>query len=285
MRYSFPLVIAMLCHWGCLIDPEKLTKFGWFCNIGAFLGIVLAVSAEDESGASADGIILAALSTLCWAIQVILIRRTRSEAHWLEIEFVTGFVNAVVLSPGIFLMQYLVTTFTNRESFYELTLIEITAWQWFECIVVGAVAFAGLACLTIGFQLEEAPRGSVVMYLEIPIMYIAQWVFFGEGISCTELVGVVIMILGILGAAGEKIVMIRMGRESFYFINFSSVPHHVALVGSQEAGGVVQLPPLSAQLLLDLLHPVGETVEGLPLGDVHDEQQAMSISVELIPHF
>ena len=37
------------------------------------------------------------------------------------------------------------------------------------------------------------------------------------------------------------------------------VPHHVALVGSQEAGGVVQLPPLSAQLKTNLCSLILQT--------------------------
>jgi len=78
-----------------------------------------------------------------------------------------------------------------------------------ECILIGAVGFSGLACFTIGFQLEHAPRGCIVMYVEIPIMYVAQWIAFGEGITLTELIGVLIMICGIVGSAVEKIMIIR----------------------------------------------------------------------------
>jgi len=207
--YSFPLLVAMISHWGLISDPEKLSWFGWLCSVSAFLGIALALSAEDESGSSVEGILMAVGSTLCWAIQVIIIRRTRTSTHWLQLEFVTGMVNAVFLSPGLLVIQWIVNITNHDSPDRELTLVELSTRQWVECIVVGAIAFSALACFTIGFQLEQAPRGCIVMYMEIPIMYVAQWIVFGQGISLIELIGVLIMICGIMGSAVEKILIMR----------------------------------------------------------------------------
>jgi len=114
-----------------------------------------------------------------------------------------------VLSPVVLFIHYFVAS-----GYQELTFIDITTSQWCKCIVVGLVAFSAVSFTTIGFQLEEAPRGSVIMYFEIPFMYIAQWVIFGEGISSTELLGVLFMITGSLGPMVEKIIMIKREEQA-----------------------------------------------------------------------
>jgi len=212
--YSFPLVIAVISHWGLISDPEKLSKFGWLCTISGFVGIGLSVSGEDLSGASVEGILLSVLSTLCWAAQIMIIRRTRSTAHWLQIEFITGFVNSVVMTPGILFTQYIYVTVMHNSVNVELSLVEMTSYQWARCIVIGCVGFLGLSCYTIGFQLEEAPRGAIVMYLGLPLMYVAQWIVFGQGISVMELCGVLVLICGIMGASIEKIILTKQKNEA-----------------------------------------------------------------------
>jgi len=218
--YSFPLLIAVICHWGLISEPEKLSIFGWFCNISGFVGLGISVSGEDLSGSSLQGIFLAVMSTICWAIQIIIIRRTRSSAHWLQIEFITGFVNSVVMTPGILLTQYVYVTVMKNRVDVELSLTQITPSQWARCIIIGCVGFLGLSCYTIGFQLEEAPRGAIVMYLELPLMYIAQWIVFGQGVSLMELCGLIVLICGIMGASIEKIIMSK--QKEVATLNFVS---------------------------------------------------------------
>lgn len=70
---------------------------------------------------------------------------------------------------------------------------------------MGAMAFIGLGCYTRGFQLEEAPRGAIIMYLAIPFSYFLQWVVFGRSVSWTELGGVLLVVFGTVGSALEKV--------------------------------------------------------------------------------
>jgi len=183
------------------------------CNVAGFAGIVIAASAGDDTDTKIQGILLRVVSTICWISQVMIIRKTRASANWLQIEFVTGFVNAFLTTPGIILVQYIVKHVFYESGVSEFALIQISRIQWGQCITIGAIGFSALACNTIGFQLEEAPRASIVMYLEIPLMYVAQWAVFGKGISLTELCGVVILVISVLGAAIEKLVMLRRSEK------------------------------------------------------------------------
>jgi len=72
-------------------------------------------------------------------------------------------------------------------------------------MLIGGFAFIGLGCYTRGFQLEEAPRGTIIMYLEIPFVYLLQWLVFGQSVSLTEISGVALVLVGTIGTAVEKI--------------------------------------------------------------------------------
>lgn len=91
---------------------------------------------------------------------------------------------------------------------YKIVNVNIPLVLWGECILIGAVAFIGLGCYTRGFQLEEAPRGAIIMYLAIPYAYFLQWLVFGQGVSWTELGGVLLVVLGTVGSAVEKVIII-----------------------------------------------------------------------------
>jgi len=150
-----------------------------------------------------EGIILAAVGMFCWAVQIVIIRRTRAEAHWLQIEFLTACLQ-LVLTPSVWLIQYVVVTI-EQKSTKEVVNLHIEPFQWGDSVLVGVFSLIGLGCCTRGFQLEEAPRGAILMYLEIPLIYFLQWIVFGRGVSWTELSGIVLVLLGSVGTAAEKV--------------------------------------------------------------------------------
>jgi len=105
--YTFPLFSAIVMHFACCTEPEKLSKFAWLCSLIAFVGIFLVVY-SNKAGANSNvkaGIILSLIAATCETFQIVMLRRTRDEVHWLQIEFFTGCFNALVLTPIIWLIQ------------------------------------------------------------------------------------------------------------------------------------------------------------------------------------
>jgi len=79
-------------------------------------------------------------------------------------------------------------------------------------MLIGLIAFIGLGCSTRGFQLEEGPRGAIIMYLEVPYVYLLQWMVFGWGVSWKELSGVMLVLVGTIGTAVEKVLIDKRKR-------------------------------------------------------------------------
>ena len=206
LGYTFPLATAVISHAGCCGPRERLSAIGWTCSITAFAGILLvvapwappaAVTAGNNTTASAAarnatnlsggggakvaadlndtrlntlwGVLLTTASALCWAVQVIFIRKTRAGVHWLQVEMVTACVHSFLITPLVWLVQFVVLTIAGQPTGGGVIFdAEASAGEWGLCLAVGAAAFIGLGCSTRGFQLEEAPRGAIIMYLEIP---------------------------------------------------------------------------------------------------------------------
>jgi len=207
--YTFPLFTAILMHWGCCSKPEKLSKFAWLCTVIGFTGTFFVLSSDESYNAA--GVILALLCSFCMTFETMIIRRTRAEAHWLQIEFLSSFLHTLILTPSVWLIQWIVYNIMHVSD-YKIVNVNLSAFLWGECILIGAIAFIGLACFTRGFQLEEAPRGAIIMYLAIPFSYFLQWLAFGSGVSCSEFCGILLILFGTVASAVEKILIEKRKR-------------------------------------------------------------------------
>ena len=59
----------------------------------------------------------------------------------------------------------------------------------------------------------------------------------------------------------------------------------IALVAAQHDDRLVKVPPLFGQLGVDLLGPITQGLEAVPVADVENEQDSMGITVEFVAHF
>jgi drug/metabolite transporter (DMT)-like permease len=259
LGYTFPIVTSVVSHFGWCSSssssssdgtpqqPEKLSAFGWACCFAGLAGIVLVVRPWREGGLGSDaviGILLTTGSALCWAVQVIVIRNTRAEAHWLQVEMVTAVVHNFVMTPIAWAVQYVVLELTAPEGGTggargagrgggngssntsssssssgpqsgatvrsSIVNLDITTDAWLLCVGVGLLAFVGLGASTRGFQLEEAPRGAIIMYMEIPGVYAAQWACFGVAPAALEVCGVLVVLAACVSMTVEKLMCVSV---------------------------------------------------------------------------
>lgn len=56
-------------------------------------------------------------------------------------------------------------------------------FQWGIGICIGTIVTIALCTITLGFQLEEAPRGAMIMYLEVPLIIVAEYFMFDIAMS------------------------------------------------------------------------------------------------------
>jgi len=215
ISYTFPLFTAVISHFGCCSEAEKLSTFSWMCTIIGFVGTFLVVSTEGENSNLVAGVILALVSSISWALNLIFIRRTREDAHWVQIEWVTAFYWVFVFTPLAWIMIYFYNIgINNHEGNRTMVNIYITPFQWFECVCLSFTALFAMGCLTLGFQLETAPRGAIMMYVEIPFVYLVEY-FLGMRMTTLEMFGVALVLGGTLGNAVEDYWKIRMRSKKY----------------------------------------------------------------------
>lgn len=200
--YTFPLFTAIISHWGCCSEAEKLSKFGWLCTLCSFAGTSVVLCSGEEDNLTI-GVILSLVSSISWALQFILIRRTREEVHWFQIEFLTACMLLYILTPCVWIIQYILITYTQDDG-TEILKLHIEPLEWCQLIIFGTVSCIALGCVTLGFQMEEAPRAAIIMYLDITFSILAQWVIFNRWLSLMELCGVGLVLVGTVSAAVEK---------------------------------------------------------------------------------
>jgi len=186
--FTFPLFTAILFYWDCCNESEKLSKFAWLCTLIGFSGTFCV--AYSSRGDNVIGVFLSLAASISYSLQLIVIRRTRVEVHWFQIEFVTACVWSFILTPCVWLGQYVFNTVKHDHDINKIVKFDIEPYKWGYFVCIGVLCTFALGCWTRGFQLEEAPRGSIVAYLEVPITFVAQWILFGLGVTWIELCGV-----------------------------------------------------------------------------------------------
>ena len=66
--------------------------------------------------------------------------------------------------------------------------------KWVLIVCATFTGFLGLALQTLGYQLEQAARASVMTVLEIPFAYLLQYFLFREPITRLGLIGTSLVI-------------------------------------------------------------------------------------------
>jgi len=205
--YTFPIFTAVIFNWGCCGKPEKLSKPEWLLTLTSFSGtfcIMYTAKGDDKKMA---GVILAMISSICFTFQLIVIRRTRLDVHWSQIEFCTGCVSSGISIVFVLVGYYV---FNNRYDHGEAILnLEIKPLQLIECIGMCTAITIALGAHTLGFQLEEAPRGASVFYIEAPVVLVAEYVLYKREVTILELCGILQVIFGVVGMMVIKISMVK----------------------------------------------------------------------------
>lgn len=200
---TFPLITAVLSSFGCCGKVERLSKVGWFFSLIGFSGAFLMVSFVKVDNGSI-GILLSVLTAFLWALEVILIRNTGSGVHWLQIEFMTAFLCSLFLAPLSLFIQYATLRYIMNNSVDNIFDFYIKPFTLGQCVLLGTCYVIGYGFYTRGFQLEEAPKGTIMIYLQIPVVYILQYIMFHQGASVVEITGACLMVFGTAGTVVEK---------------------------------------------------------------------------------
>lgn len=165
--------------------------------------------ASGDGGGSSSKYFLGALSAFLSAVVAGLLpvcTRKSKACFWTAVNHCSSALSALVFTPvaiGIWFFLDPDAYGAVAESLHELVPPVVgggaTSFQpmkWVLLVAATVIGFAGLAMQTLGYQLEEAARASVMTVLEIPFAYLLQFAIFDEEMTALGLLGVGLVVSG-----------------------------------------------------------------------------------------
>ena len=180
---SMPLLVAM-ASWA--IWRERQRPLGVFGLLAGFAGVITIMGARIEGGADLIGILLCVAGAMALTFATLMVRgATAGGGNVLMIVSLQMLAGAVVLAP--------------------ISLaIETLEVRWSVVLVVTffySAAFPGLIATLLWFLLVRrigATRAATFHFLNPAFGVMSAAILLGEGLGPTDLIGVVVVMIGIL---------------------------------------------------------------------------------------
>jgi drug/metabolite transporter (DMT)-like permease len=161
---------------------EKTHPVTWFAMIGAIFGVGLMIGDGIEMGRT-FGNLLALVSALCFAVMLVLARRSRKQD-----------VLGGTFLGGIF--AFLIGLVANGVTGIGL---EVTPRDLGIILFMGAFTIGiGIAFVTWGASYVPAAEVSLLVLIESVLGPIWPWLFLGEALSLMEIIGGVTVMLAVV---------------------------------------------------------------------------------------
>jgi drug/metabolite transporter (DMT)-like permease len=161
---------------------EKPHPVTWFAMIGAIIGVGLMIGDGIEMGRTL-GNLLAVLSALCFAIMLVLARRSGKQ----DVLGGTFLGGAFALLIGF--VASLVTGIGLEVTFRDLGII----------LFMGAFTIGiGIAFVTWGASYVPAAEVSLLVLIESVLGPVWPWLFLGEALSAMEIIGGATVMLAVV---------------------------------------------------------------------------------------
>lgn len=198
--FTAPIFISLLAM---LVLGERPSRWIWAALALGFAGVMVSLAPELSASAapgSADrvrGMLAVGASALCYSGTVILARhQAQRDALW-SILLVQNLVPVSVLALALAARAWLPDLGTvgaaSATTWPTLAAAELTL-----VLLLGALATAGLLCITWAFSHIEASLAAPVEYTGLVWAALLGYVFFGEVPTLTSLASAALIVAGCL---------------------------------------------------------------------------------------
>ncbi len=192
--FIFPIV-TVLCSW--LFFGEQPSIVRWGATFTVFLGVVLIASPGGAATAtmSTEGIAAAIGAGVTFAFHVLLIQACTKRLHPVPFSVVNFVVILIFSALSLFL------PFTQ-------STINVDPGMWPNLIisgfVLGALTLLSYLSNNVGISYIGAARASIFGASGPALTSLLAWIMIGRDMSSMQLVGMVIVSLGVLGQNLER---------------------------------------------------------------------------------
>lgn len=196
--YVGPLFTSLPAY--VFLDEHLAPQFLIVAPLSLF-GLLLIAQPSFLFGAHSDtlspmGLILAVVAATCLVILPIITKCGR-DSHWLQIEHGSTFLGAFVLTPAaLWLEQYLDPSGPDLWLQFEHARSTLSADHVALAVVllIPCAQFVGLAFQTVAYQIAEAGKCSLMLYLMIPQSYVMQYLVFHTPMTLWANVGMAFIV-------------------------------------------------------------------------------------------
>eukprot|EP01084_Bolivina_argentea_P026655 49587_1 len=211
--YYCPLLIIFIAHFYLkealpnifiLISSLILTISGiTFISITpSYLMNILFGNIKVES-LNIYGVIAILLSGLSWTASCILIRQAK-HSHVLQLEMVNSFQSLFIWTPLLSLINHYTV---NNPILGDIFMFHNWAFDIKSMcimILIGCLGYFGILLMTLGYQLGDATKVSMLEYIVIVFSFGYQILLFGNIPTMYQSIGAILVIIGCLLPVGEE---------------------------------------------------------------------------------
>jgi len=210
---------------------EKMDVMSWICVCAGIIGVILITqpsfifhshNAYTNELDEWIGIMFIISSTLAYTVQSLILRAKSVSIHWLQFEFITATFATCIFVPTVGLFYFLVNYLMwNDASRAILSIFNpwISYVDWFQAISFGVVGCFANATLTRATQLAQARWVSIILYGEVPLVYIGQAIIYHLYGNTLTWIGAAIVIISVLAPSLREIYLEFMNPQ----INLNSM--------------------------------------------------------------
>lgn len=188
LTFIAPLIALLLA---AVFLKERIGSGSLVGSIAAFCGVIVIVLGQARSHVGQDvllGIAAIIASALCYAVNIVLMRRQALAAGPLEINFFQ--------SVTVMILWLLAVPFVGFPAWPDV--------QWVWVVLACLLSTSGTLLFAWGYARAEASYLSVTEYSAFLWASVMGWIVFRERVSPFTLVGALLIVCGCLVAARRR---------------------------------------------------------------------------------
>ena len=180
--YIYPAFVILF---SLFFLKEKVAFFDICCLTACFAGAILIVKPDfifnttgtmpSENSPNSFFFLLVVIAALLKAIEDVIIRNVGKDVNFLIFPFMYSLLGMILFPIPMFLFDSVYPSF----SFFDVVVI----------FLIGLCTFLYMSFMALGFQNESAGRVSMVNYLQVALMYIADLCLFDKKLQLLDLIG------------------------------------------------------------------------------------------------
>lgn len=203
--FAYPVIVAIIMT---LFFKEKISLITFFSIALSFGGIALLYKGEDGTTLSSTGIFLVMLSSLSYAIYMVIVNKSGLTVHPVKQTFYALLFCMLTIS---------VCSFFNPENHIEI-LPTFTAWMWATMLSIVSTIIS-VVTMVKAIQIIGSTSTAILGALEPLTAVMIGTLVFGEIITSPMYIGILLILSAVILIVAGKSSNVKTSIQKILFLN------------------------------------------------------------------